>query len=348
MKNKISIILVFILFLDYVLAESAQTIVSKSVVDIPKEAIKAVSIDDSNVIEIEIKKSKEATIVEGCKNLCGDNICQQVVCMAVGCPCPETEKTCQTDCSGTVTKQSDLPIIQLPDEATLRISPTETQSIVINEKPVKFIGLETIPIISTKVKPTIIPDIISTLLNNSQPVEVEIKVDKISNFIQINVSDQVAITREIIKFENNSLKIETPSGDKTINIMPHVATQIMSLSKVNRVELKIEREPVYEIEGIKKGKLLFIFPVDILTKSQINAENGRILRLEKPWWDFLVFEPKPIKTYPNCGKIICIRYNPVCGIDNKTYICGEADAEACGVKVAYKGECNKTYQNPSV
>jgi len=33
-----------------------------------------------------------------CQNLCGDGICQEVVCEAIGCPCPETPESCPQDC----------------------------------------------------------------------------------------------------------------------------------------------------------------------------------------------------------------------------------------------------------
>ncbi|MGB9719580.1 MAG: DUF333 domain-containing protein [Candidatus Anstonellales archaeon] len=33
-----------------------------------------------------------------CKDMCGDGVCQEFVCMAVGCPCPEDPTSCPQDC----------------------------------------------------------------------------------------------------------------------------------------------------------------------------------------------------------------------------------------------------------
>jgi putative hemolysin len=35
---------------------------------------------------------------ETCEDLCGDGVCQEVVCMAIGCPCSETAESCPGDC----------------------------------------------------------------------------------------------------------------------------------------------------------------------------------------------------------------------------------------------------------
>jgi hypothetical protein len=35
---------------------------------------------------------------ETCKDMCGDGECQEIVCLAIGCPCSETAETCPSDC----------------------------------------------------------------------------------------------------------------------------------------------------------------------------------------------------------------------------------------------------------
>jgi len=42
-----------------------------------------------------------------CENKCGDGICQEVVCEAVGCPCAETKSTCARDCKIASTDNED-------------------------------------------------------------------------------------------------------------------------------------------------------------------------------------------------------------------------------------------------
>lgn len=60
----------------------------------------------------ELKTGKPATCVskEGilfvdeevgkpCVDRCGDGVCQEMVCMALGCPCPESTVSCPKDCA---------------------------------------------------------------------------------------------------------------------------------------------------------------------------------------------------------------------------------------------------------
>ncbi|MCK4428917.1 MAG: hypothetical protein KAU95_00970 [Candidatus Aenigmarchaeota archaeon] len=51
---------------------------------------------------IENRVSKSYSICEKkvmlCRDLCGDGVCQEIVCMAAGCPCAETAETCPKDC----------------------------------------------------------------------------------------------------------------------------------------------------------------------------------------------------------------------------------------------------------
>ncbi|MEM4215472.1 MAG: DUF333 domain-containing protein [Candidatus Anstonellales archaeon] len=51
-----------------------------------------------------------------CKDMCGDGTCQEVVCMAVGCPCPETPETCPQDCRSSIIAEcsSDLDCVHVP------------------------------------------------------------------------------------------------------------------------------------------------------------------------------------------------------------------------------------------
>jgi len=42
-----------------------------------------------------------------CKDLCGDGICQEFVCMAIGCPCAESPASCPQDCKAQIITNFD-------------------------------------------------------------------------------------------------------------------------------------------------------------------------------------------------------------------------------------------------
>lgn len=46
----------------------------------------------------EVTPPKKLPKLKACEDLCGDGICQEVVCTAIGCPCAETPESCPKDC----------------------------------------------------------------------------------------------------------------------------------------------------------------------------------------------------------------------------------------------------------
>jgi hypothetical protein len=46
----------------------------------------------------------EDCLEEGCVDTCGDGECAEIVCMGVGCPCPETPENCPEDCGNSTVK----------------------------------------------------------------------------------------------------------------------------------------------------------------------------------------------------------------------------------------------------
>lgn len=51
---------------------------------------------DSNII---LPQTQDYINEPECRDMCGDGMCQEVVCMATGCPCPEDMKNCPDDCA---------------------------------------------------------------------------------------------------------------------------------------------------------------------------------------------------------------------------------------------------------
>lgn len=55
-----------------------------------------VTADGTRFMQDEGAASSKAA--RGCKDLCGNGKCEEIVCMAIGCPCSESHESCPQDC----------------------------------------------------------------------------------------------------------------------------------------------------------------------------------------------------------------------------------------------------------
>ena len=184
-----------------------------------------------------------------------------------------------------IQKTPEATIIALPRAVSVKISPKQAEPILIDEKPVEFKGLEAAPALSLEVKTKLISTAPTT-------ASVKIDIDEERKLTKIEVVDTVAITQEILKFEESTLKVETPKRDISLAILPDMVSQIVIANeqqKVEKIELKmVNQEPLYEVNGEKEEKIFWLIPAKIPITTQLSVETGEITKIKKPWWGYIL------------------------------------------------------------
>jgi hypothetical protein len=62
------------------------------------------------------------------------------------------------------------------------------------------------------------------------------------------------------------------------------------MESITGVELKEDaQKPIYSITGKKPARLLFIIPVSMEIETEVSAESGELISVNKPWWSFLAW-----------------------------------------------------------
>ncbi len=96
------------------------------------------------------------------------------------------------------------------------------------------------------------------------------------------VSDEILIDEEGFKVKN-----------KPVGLLPNTAMnaveKVFGAVEEKNIRLKVlEEKPVYEISAVKNAVFLWVFPLQMEIKAEVNAQTGGVKRIEKPWWSFLV------------------------------------------------------------
>ncbi len=377
-----------------IIGEGIRTIEREGIRNIEQERIRNLIQEREMKIIIENIKEIEKTMQptqkgeKCCRDFCGDGICQRIVCMACGCPCPETEENCPEDCTnpfknlsreeiwcirkgytyekridesgkeygvcifpdgsactaeeflngtcGSLFKEREAINLRIVKEESLEISPRE--GIKIKNISIETAGGKPIIAMSMKIERVIanvdnetikslciemiktkrclgekcdeatkeeirrkcinktIEEVSKSVQELSEEIPVSIEVDNQTNTTIIQTNMIKARVRDRLHLINQTIMIETPKRNITINVVPSVAIQIIKkVIDEPEKELEIETKEdsvVYKAEGIKEARLLGFIPVKMRIQTRINAENGRIMDIKKPWWAFLATTPQ--------------------------------------------------------
>jgi len=76
------------------------------------------------------------------------------------------------------------------------------------------------------------------------------------------------------------LKLKTCSEENNCNI------ELKEVGKSNE-----DKQLAYEMQIERHSRVLGIFKSKMQVQVQVNAENGELIRVKKPWWAFLASEP---------------------------------------------------------
>lgn len=118
-----------------------------------------------------------------------------------------------------------------------------------------------------------------------------------------NVTTELEIEQESVQ-NKTRIKAKVSRGYIEIKIMPDTASE-RALEKLKLKVCSIENnctivlkevsqregtQLAYELQAERHGRILGLFRTKMQVKAQIDAENGEIIMVKKPWWAFLASE----------------------------------------------------------
>ena len=86
-----------------------------------------------------------------------------------------------------------------------------------------------------------------------------------------NVASETALQR---------LRLRNCTGERNCSI------ELKQVGEGNQSRL------AYELQTQRQSRVFGLFNAKMQVRAQIDAENGEIIRIGKPWWAFLATEPE--------------------------------------------------------
>lgn len=117
------------------------------------------------------------------------------------------------------------------------------------------------------------------------------------NMMQGMVEGKSIFSAELSNGRNAEIKVMPDSASETalkrlrLNSCLEENNCSIELKEVGQGQ---EIRAAYEFKTMRKSKLFGLIPKNMEVQVQVDAENGEILSVNKPWWSFLASEPAEI------------------------------------------------------
>jgi antitoxin (DNA-binding transcriptional repressor) of toxin-antitoxin stability system len=104
----------------------------------------------------------------------------------------------------------------------------------------------------------------------------------------VTISVEGVVVKSIIPLKVKNNTIEDADTNQTIRETPdRIKARIREQIREMKLERK-ENKPVYIVAAAKQGRLLGIIPVNVSVNYEISAIDGSTIKVNRPWWSFLV------------------------------------------------------------
>lgn len=115
------------------------------------------------------------------------------------------------------------------------------------------------------------------------------------NMTQEKIQNKTKLYAKLSNGRNAEIKIMPDTASETA--LARLRLKVCSEENNCTIELKEvgrneeDKQLAYELKTQRKARVFGIITAKMQVKAQINAENGEVVKVQKPWWAFLASEP---------------------------------------------------------
>jgi len=111
---------------------------------------------------------------------------------------------------------------------------------------------------------------------------------------QETVQNKTKLSATLSNGKNAEIKVMPNTASE--KALERVRLKVCSEENECKIELKEtgsgeQTKLAYELKTQRQSKVFGLFKAKMQVQVQVNAENGEVIKVKKPWWAFLASEP---------------------------------------------------------